>query len=111
MINLDKLEELEKKATPGPWEVSPYSDHDIMTPAEPPYGTVLTVGSDNTNFIVEIRNYLPEIIAELRAAREVVRLSRSLERFIPCDECPISTGTDLYELHVALNGYDKAANK
>jgi len=58
MIDLDKLEELEKKATEGPWTTI---DFDLVSER------------DDVPLILAARNALPGLIAELRSARWYIK--------------------------------------
>lgn len=87
MIDLDELEELEKKATPGPWKHKP-GEHDkthadVWGPRdgelyEPvcriPADDVTTKGmrevKANTKLIVSLRNATPKLIEEVKRLRE-----------------------------------------
>lgn len=91
MIDLDKLERLEREATPGNWYWSKdddYRAHYLISPQR--LETVLECDHCNApdmadkNFIVAIRNAAPALFAELRAARE--RISE-LEEYISALEC------------------------
>ncbi len=96
-IDLDELSRLEKAATPGPWISTPGMDsqvngHEIApshfgsratdqwfgTCSKTPYSVYSDgfcdsyVRENNTDLIVSMRNALPSLIAELRAARAVI---------------------------------------
>lgn len=83
-VDLDKLEALEKAATPGPWKVGDYesttrqfltqqgciifaddADGDPIQVADCSQWGLANEG-DNTAFIAAARNALPELIARLR---------------------------------------------
>lgn len=68
-MKLDELEQLEKAATPGPWERVAYakSDHGFVM--------MLTGGEDeyeaeqNARFVAVSRSYMPKLLAVARAAK------------------------------------------
>lgn len=85
MIDLDELERLEKEATPGPWrqqrDLSPDGDNWPLIFSDAPdmlrMACVRTYHDVNANYLVGMRNALPALIRELRAARECVAKLRS----------------------------------
>lgn len=96
MIDLDKLERLEREATPGQWH---WKHNDIVQRDEAGKFVADVAGmycdldgyphwgSDNeanTELIVVLRNAAPALFAELRAARERIA---ELEEHISALEC------------------------
>lgn len=94
-IDLDKLERLEREATPGPWR---WTDDYKTTHGETTYtlagyqgmGVLSCDGIFNAPrdcdevFIVALRNAAPALFAELRSARERIA---ELEEYISALEC------------------------
>lgn len=74
MIDLDKLEALEKLSVPAPWEADEVC-RTVIAPFE--YEGTGMVGSivelDDMRFIAAMRNALPDLIAEIRRLRQVER--------------------------------------
>lgn len=96
MIDLDKLERLEREATPGPWH---WKHNDIVQRDEAGKFVADVAGmyrdddgypswgadnAANTELIVVLRNAAPAMIAELRAARKRIA---ELEEYISALEC------------------------
>ncbi|MDH6279496.1 hypothetical protein [Prescottella agglutinans] len=79
-IDLDKLEQLHATATPGPWEWVPNFGPTAIysNTAEPGELVAQRVSTVDTRLIVEARNQLPALIAELRAARAAVETQRKV---------------------------------
>jgi hypothetical protein len=77
MIDLDKLETLDKAATPGHWLI----DQPAFNSARLEH-----FRNDDRTFIVEARKAIPELIAELRAARAVVEYVASIADLDGCEE-------------------------
>lgn len=94
IIDLDKLEELMRAATPGPWEVAFEKDRifgaevsrpEILAPiGDEPTVTGPGMRDEDAHFIVAARNALPGIIAtarwiisELEREREKMRTLRA----------------------------------
>lgn len=77
MIDLDALEALEKAATNDGWHIGHVDENLGHAMIEGFHDEIAEVyNRRNQAFICEMRNALPELIAELRAAREVVRCAR-----------------------------------
>ena len=95
---LTRLEELDKAATPGPWRV--YHNGQIVVDGEDADGPTVTLVLDrkDTELLVHLRNHVPEILALVKAAREVV------EGWAPeaYDEMP-----ELQRCRAALEALDK----
>ena len=75
-VDIDKLEALERAATPGPWEVEGRGDAWIAAP-HPKLGSVpvvvphvMQVAAD-LDFIAEARNAFPELVREVRELRGI----------------------------------------
>lgn len=90
MIDLDGLDDLHQGTTPGPWE----NDGDEILDLD---GLVVAevVGIGNPAFIVVAHRLLPALVAELRAAREVI------------DQARLQSRPHAY-LRKAIAAYDKA---
>jgi len=80
MIDLDKLEQLEKAATPGPWVSVLRSLCTIKDCRADAYGIVKpTEDGDcifqdgNAELIAAVRNALPELLAEIRRLRQELK--------------------------------------
>lgn len=113
MIDLDELDALEKVATRRPWsticqqpEVSVcgpggwfahFSWHASVDGNRNADGSGLAW--QNADFIASMRNTLPELIAELRAARRVVRIARH-------PQMQLALRDALFEYDYALKEYD-----
>jgi hypothetical protein len=104
VIDLDELEKLEKAATPGLW--TPVSDgnkyaiaagdRDIFTSENRLYRTFDKKHGacfGDASLVCAMHNALPELIAELRAARKVIEDAR---------------GIDDRLIELALDAYDEA---
>lgn len=93
MIDLDKLERLEKAASPSPWSIA----------MAPPHGFGQTVYCENNShpvgdfdddpsasFLVELRNAAPALFAELRRLRAIEAAARAYCDLTPdrADETP-----------------------
>lgn len=73
-MNLDKLEQLEKAATPGPW-----TDLSVVTLGD-------SNSYNNKKLTLKLRNSAPELIRIARAAQEIHRvLSLTDNSYIGCD--------------------------
>jgi hypothetical protein len=98
MIDLDKILALEAQATPGPWalvvDTAPLTLYlnDNFVQAE---------RKEDIDLISAMRNSTKELCAELRAAREVVQLTRSHIKY--CSEKALD-----HELSNALKQYEEA---
>jgi hypothetical protein len=108
-IDLDKLEALEKAATPTGWQVldmepTQFYGNIIMDANR---GNLMRTTSyglmrEDSRLVAAMRNALPAMIAELRAAREVVEMAR-----LVTTERKISW----YRRNVeAIQKYDEAVN-
>src|SRR5690554_6617443 len=84
-LDLDKLERLEREATPGPWRLKRRAFEynifavviDFSSDLEAVHGLNLCRiseldrdGESNLDLLIALRNAAPALIAELRAARE-----------------------------------------
>lgn len=82
MVDLDELEQLEKEATPGPLVVSPgyfygYTVcHNSHKERVAVYNRKGNMRHADAILFATTRNALPELIAELRAARDCVAMLR-----------------------------------
>lgn len=93
MIDLDKLLELEAKATPSTWDVESWR-----------YGQI---NFEDAELIHVMRNNIKQLCAELRAAREVVAYFREWNGHSDeCDRSPCDCGYSK-DLEV-LKKYDEA---
>ena len=104
-VDLDKLEALEKTATPGPWRAcgadrGGCACHSIHGDIDAEYGGVIvaqTIGEKdhapweevitdegvvraNTAFIAEARNAFPELVREVRELRGIAEAARAYYR-------------------------------
>jgi hypothetical protein len=86
LVDLDKLETLERAATPGPWdkvdskgEIHIYCCSNSDGYIHSGDWVASAADGDEAALILGVRNALPDLIAELRAARAVVRAARSLD--------------------------------
>ena len=101
MIDLDKLEALEKVATPGEWGVVPTPEGtfgkgwrtiwalDVRRPVvvhgeystnrygEPETVAGVQISEANADFIAEARNAFPELVREVRALRGIAEAARA----------------------------------
>lgn len=80
-VDLDALEAAEKAATSGPWTI--HGRESVFTNSAP----VLRVsdcfqGRHDAYLIAEVRNALPSLIAELRAARMVVEAVKAEDQYM-----------------------------
>lgn len=110
-IDLDKLEHLHATATPGLWDWVPAFGPTAIygSTAGPGEFVAEGVSPADTRFIVEARNQLPALIAELREARAVIERVRVLADDLDrrgCLSCSSLTGGDdlAVELREALDG-------
>ena len=86
MIDIDKLEQLEKAATPGPWTYSPIRSGavdvnrgwalrgpDTRRIFWDDTGSGASIEGDDADidFVLTMRNALPELLAEVRRLRRV----------------------------------------
>lgn len=93
-VDLDKLLELEAKASQGPWVVDgliPYRvqqdnfDPHVICVSDPKmdYHLGMTSCCTNSEFIAAMRNSIKELCTELKSAREVVESARSSQYQLP----------------------------
>lgn len=114
MTILDKLEALEKAATPGPWRTGVvdthrcYDEHGFVTADG--FSTPTLDGrslrqraADQAAFIVAYRNHAQAIMRVLRAAMAVDK--NAMPSGLPY---PIVPAKDINELHDALRALDGA---
>ena len=99
MVDIDKLEALEKAATPGPWEVAhggsyhkgemvseewfvrrPDDDVAIAADIIDPYDS--KPSKANADFITESRNAFPELVREVRELRGIAEAARELAGYL-----------------------------
>lgn len=114
MIDLDKLLELEAKATPGPWTFA--NDNDCWRVRGKDYAickvtlSFLDPPTDepDANFISTLRNSIKELCTELKAAREVVEFLRDWNNghADSCDQNPCDCAYD--DTIRMLKKYDEA---
>ena len=80
MVDLDELETLHSDATPGEWEWYGEGDNsDVFvrkTPEDQPIAW--DIRESDAAYITGVRDALPALIAELRAARAVIQAVRFL---------------------------------
>jgi hypothetical protein len=111
MIDLDKLLELEAKATTPPWNVNfDYSDEHVCLKNYEGHTdiwhTTLENGPD-TKLISAMRNSIRELCIELKAAREVIEKGRGAAN--QRSDAPYAAGQLYYpEFYEALKKYDEA---
>lgn len=93
MIDLDELEKLEAKATPGPWKFSHGDNFDHFSIWNDEAEFVVQDDSDvepsteNLVAICRLRNAAPALIRELRAARKVIDAAKKAEEaFMKIDD-------------------------
>lgn len=105
-VDLEALETLEKAATPARWQVL-HTVQDIYGSSIMDYnwGELLRMSSyglmrEDASLISAMRNALPAMIAELRAARKVVELAKAWK----------SSHLSVDEIHLfkAIEQYDEA---
>lgn len=120
-IQIAELRELEKKATPGPWQhggtgtiVSMTGDSVAGTDSEvtAPDGDWFTDGDADAKFIAAARNALPQLLDTLDAALAVVEAARKFKR--PFDRgFPNSLDAILArdEIFEALAAFDERSNR
>ena len=115
MVDIDKLEALEKAATPGPWEVEGRGDAWIAAP-HPKLGSVPIVVphvmqvADDLDFIAEARNAFPELVREVRELRGIAEAAR--EQRAKVLAAPWRAPWDLVEpFDQALAEYDAGGTK
>lgn len=79
-IDLDKLEELMRAATPGPWEAGAFGWVEAMVGVAPLKLRRHALSASEADLIAASRNMLPDLIAEVRALRaRVAELENQLE--------------------------------
>ena len=70
-IDIDKLEALQKSATPGPW-IHGYQDPRSIFADDAGPSFICTPGHDgDADLFVAVRNALPELLAEVRRLRRI----------------------------------------
>jgi hypothetical protein len=116
---LDRLEQLEKAATEGPWENRPVSCNcgdcgdvsNIVAPLQGfPRNTVLDGGAftnsptsvEDGNFIVALRNAAPALISEARAAARMRKAATALLAYF--DRCGAPAYEHMEALRASLGG-------
>lgn len=95
-LDLDRLSELEAKATPGPWRVSHCEDVTIEAEHDPTiHLTVAAIGDETDDRVIEdatliaaLRNAAPALIAAAREAETLRALLREMEWIGPYELCP-----------------------
>lgn len=113
MISIDELERLEKAATPGPWRGDARGTH--CDPAQDTVTVKTSLGNlfkldkwdaaacaNDADLIIETRNALPALIAEVRELRAY---KAQVERVKACGAC--LRGTVLNDFGVPRGGCDK----
>lgn len=96
--DIDRLLELEEKATKGPWCVDDSRPEELLLlPDECQWAADFpTTGVDclpDVRLIAEARNALPSILAELRAARKCVEAARPLDDY----SCQLDRALSAYD--------------
>lgn len=114
MIDLEKILELESKATPGPW----FADVKGCCEGDGPHGVVWFELEDlgrtaifessywskeNEILTAYMRNNIRQICLELQAAREAIELLENIEEFA-WDVDREKSQEILYKYHEATNG-------
>lgn len=110
MVDLEKLAELDKRATGAPWEWETYASPDGPRVPQGSYlgTTLITLGDryegcdEDCALVAELRNQCASMIAELRAARG---LAASLRRSID-NRWPV-TDDELVKYEAARDGGGK----
>lgn len=85
MIDLDKLLELEAKATPGPWDCDESYGQFFINQYSGPT-------TSDLELMDVMRNFIKELCAELRAARTAISALK-VYRFTECRDCEESKST------------------
>lgn len=85
-VNIELLEEVVKKATPGEWKSSYVNETGVMVIVDEKGFAVLSCDwlldtDEDVQEIVALHNAAPALLAELRAARKVVEAARVFEEF------------------------------
>jgi hypothetical protein len=75
---IKRLEELEKKATPGPWHIGWMSPNSDAVDIDAPTGEQVAIvhHRENQAFVCQSRNTLPSLLQFVSDVEEVVRLWR-----------------------------------
>jgi hypothetical protein len=107
MIDLDLMEYLTSKATPGPWDIyfeGPVA-HEIDTADGP---ICVGGGSKNVKFTAYMRNNAEEVLTKLKAAEALFKVSSEILKDLEGRQLPLSPERTL-ELKEALTNYGKVA--
>lgn len=106
VIDLDKLEELERSATPRPWHLAGGTiDDDTTAMIEHGSYDVGECSNEDASLLCTLRNALPALIAELRAARAVVDAAKGLYSLSLVDHLAYMP------FDVAIAAYDQEVNR
>ena len=130
MVDIDKLEALEKAATPGGWGVVPtpegtfgkdwrtilaldarrpvvvHGEYSTNRYGEPETVAGVQISEANADFITEARNAFPELVREVRELRGIAEAAREL-----ADEGCSDCGYIPPRLWTALAEYDAGGAK
>jgi hypothetical protein len=110
MLDLDAIEARAEAATPGPWIVSGGVIHSpIREPWDGKPNAVIVdahIFEPNADFIAHARTDIPALVAELRAAREVVEAAAGFSAFMNEDAEDLQWPDEqLADLAAALAAY------
>ena len=109
-VDIDKLEALEKAATPRPWEW--FQEPGNWSPLIVSGALALFTAQDehpedpDNRFVIEVRNAFPELLAEVRELRGIAEAAREL-----ADEGCSDCGYIPPRLWTALAEYDAGGAK
>ena len=125
MIDLDGIQIVIDHASPGPWEqsisapdavIAPNRKHSVGSDMARYYGGPVvgdSMSAADRMFLVVARQRMPALVAELRAAREVVKADRNAEHE-RCHRVAYVSSTNLDPFCaqcVALAAYDKVTGE
>lgn len=109
MIDLDKLLELEAKATPGPYRLTDYKKLSAC-------GKLVPYSLTDLELDVAMRNSIKELCTELKAAREVIKEARQIRTVRLMEYVCVEDGHDEFDAlsassrcSVAIKKYDEIA--
>lgn len=95
MNTLERLKELEAKATPGPWRSARVAESIEIRQEKfnkPRIAYLYEVGRSDAEFLVAMRNALPSLLAVVEAAEATSPFCEeptvTAMGLVPCDVCP-----------------------
>ena len=93
-VDLDKLEALEKAATPGPWAPDWNDPRSIFS--QDGTGRVICKPRDwqDVDFLVALRNAFPELLGEVRELRGIADAARVYHDPESCYVCSVPSPSD-----------------